>query len=1378
MGSEAAGGATGAAAPEEKGNLWSILPGFDPQQDDPGEYRDKVRFLHGICPRKDRYMLAPRLAMLMKGTAWAQIKQLDTAQLTDPEKGIEVLLASISTWDEAEEMQLYDKFEKALYRTTQRSDETTQSFVNRMSVSFHELEDQSLKDIRAFIMLRQSALSVEDKKRVLTMAGNPLTPSSVEKAMRQLSTQVLVGQPEGKKKVYPINYVEEEPEEIHYAMENEIMDEEQAIILMAEQGDDEAQLIKDFEDQLIEVCQDNQDLATCFNAYADARAKIRDRLRHRGFWPNHGQKGRGKGGRKGGKGDSGRFHRKKESLADRIAASNCRRCGARGHWKWECPMKDGSGSKEDVNVAEDTNFATNDPEIMDELPTGLRGPETIEELFKHLHFEDCRVLRVSPTMGIVGPQVNEEFMESVFVCSLTKPNVTGHCLGKALIGAMARKGEHVSKVVDGVPALECPGIIDTGASKTVIGQRKVKALIRSMPREVQKQMNWKRSETVFRFGNNAVLPSVGAIFLPFGSRWMRIEVVEGDTPFLLSNSFLRAIDADVCTRNSTLRLNQLNHEVPLKTNNKGLFVVQLAEVIAAFSREHFFVTNVTTELKAVSEANTASTAAEVAQRLKVTSEIGDDQNETVRSGHGAQEGDGRLHRGRGPATSFPRGPSSELHDSGGGRRHSSSTGDYKPETVGPDETGRREASSQNVHGGDQRGSGLCNMDEEASQAGQRLGDIVPKLCEGMGSSPCDPTECSGGTSHQDQWAGGDKSPADRMERGRRGVGADRGRQAQAISHECGTMQGCSGIGKEKLYHGECQQHECGSRSDSGGTAAVADCPAPRSAGADHQEHGEVREQAIPSNVSRKTSGPKQNVQFANHMTSSEVIQRGHEILCHLEELSSKIETELNDLMVASSDNMTRHALRAGDQTCKLDLLEVYCEEESNLTTVLNSMDVKAKRFTRQRHIWAAPDCKFWGNFSRWNSGRSLATAAKIQTGRENEKVHLKLCQELYWHQVALGRHFHMEQPQGSEAFNQKEVEEIVWGTYRTVFDMCEVGGLKIPKGNNYLRKRTVVLTTSKEFHSLLDARYCRINHEHSPILGQVQIAGRWQNLSAFAARYSKGFAKNVGFALLGSRSNGEKPLVFEELLVPCFGVREAEQQDLASDVIKRRKYSHKSPPRGGEEHGPVIPSGLVYHPVVASGSRYGPASTWKDVFKRLEKVAPRVGSVVVSPQNYVYQMIEQLVDQFQIQHVEVCRGTERYRVPKAGTDLPNLRYRLTIILNRESGEIEVLGNPEEWKRLPKGKQIRGAKPARMSITVFGDSPEKGMGESPLGRNLGEGDGRAPDSEMPSSDLPAISPRENISEKVPETGVFQKPHPSESMEEGYPPKTSHNMDLGI
>eukprot|EP00435_Cladocopium_sp_Y103_P036498 s2051_g9.t1 len=378
MATESGAAASAATTTAEKeGSLWNILPGFDPQQDDPREYRDKVQFLHGICPKKDRTMLAPRLAMLMKGTAWAQVKQIEPASLTDPDTGVKALLQAISTWEETEEMQLYDKFEKALYRTTQRTDETTQSFVNRLAVSFHELGTLTVKDIKAFIVLRQSALGVEDKKRVLTMAGTPMTQDGVEKAMRQLSTKVLVGQAEGRKKVYPVNFVEEE-EEINMVQEHETMDEEQAIILLAEQGDDDAQLIKEFEDQLIEVCQENQDLAMCYTSYAEARTKIRERLR---------QKGKSKGGKKGGKGDFGRFHSKKASLAERIAASHCRRCGAKGHWKWECPAKD--GNKEDVNVVTAVDVTENDPEIYGELPEGVRESSTIEELFEMMAEKDC-----------------------------------------------------------------------------------------------------------------------------------------------------------------------------------------------------------------------------------------------------------------------------------------------------------------------------------------------------------------------------------------------------------------------------------------------------------------------------------------------------------------------------------------------------------------------------------------------------------------------------------------------------------------------------------------------------------------------------------------------------------------------------------------------------------------------------------------------------------------------------------------------------------------------------------------------------------------------------------------------------------------------------
>ena len=52
---------------DEKGShIWSLLPSFDPAQDDPREYADKVRFLRTICPAKDRAMLAPRLAMMIR----------------------------------------------------------------------------------------------------------------------------------------------------------------------------------------------------------------------------------------------------------------------------------------------------------------------------------------------------------------------------------------------------------------------------------------------------------------------------------------------------------------------------------------------------------------------------------------------------------------------------------------------------------------------------------------------------------------------------------------------------------------------------------------------------------------------------------------------------------------------------------------------------------------------------------------------------------------------------------------------------------------------------------------------------------------------------------------------------------------------------------------------------------------------------------------------------------------------------------------------------------------------------------------------------------------------------------------------------------------
>ena len=184
--------------------MWSLLPSFDPGTDDAREYAQKVRFLHGVLPQKDRGQLAPRLAMLCKGTAWSQVRALDPEKLTHPTDGIKLLLQALSSWEESEEMATYEKFEKVMYRISQKSDESTTSFVNRLGVAFAELGDTvTVKDFHAFVLLRQSCLSVDDKKKILTMTNGRMETKLIDQAMRSLATRVLTSANEPKKKGLP-----------------------------------------------------------------------------------------------------------------------------------------------------------------------------------------------------------------------------------------------------------------------------------------------------------------------------------------------------------------------------------------------------------------------------------------------------------------------------------------------------------------------------------------------------------------------------------------------------------------------------------------------------------------------------------------------------------------------------------------------------------------------------------------------------------------------------------------------------------------------------------------------------------------------------------------------------------------------------------------------------------------------------------------------------------------------------------------------------------------------------------------------------------------------------------------------------------------------
>ena len=155
---------TAADDPGEGNNqhIWSLLPNFDPSIDSAREYMEKVKFIDGICPKKDRSMLAPRLAMLCRGTG--QVKSLPATSLVDEVNGVKNLLAALSTWEGSSEMRTFELFERAIYKTTQRPDESSLSFVNRLQVAFNELGSTTIDEMRAFLLLRQSTLTSEDKK--------------------------------------------------------------------------------------------------------------------------------------------------------------------------------------------------------------------------------------------------------------------------------------------------------------------------------------------------------------------------------------------------------------------------------------------------------------------------------------------------------------------------------------------------------------------------------------------------------------------------------------------------------------------------------------------------------------------------------------------------------------------------------------------------------------------------------------------------------------------------------------------------------------------------------------------------------------------------------------------------------------------------------------------------------------------------------------------------------------------------------------------------------------------------------------------------------------------------------------------------------------
>ena len=87
------------------------------------------------------------------------------------------------------------------------------------------------------------------------------------------------------------------------------------------------------------------------------------------------------------------------------------------------------------------------------------------------------------------------------------------------------------------------GILDTGATKTVIGSQLIKGLMNSLDPEIRNKVGRYSCNITFRFGNLSTLDSQHALVIPVGRVKLKVAVVPGQTPFLVSNTLIRALKA-------------------------------------------------------------------------------------------------------------------------------------------------------------------------------------------------------------------------------------------------------------------------------------------------------------------------------------------------------------------------------------------------------------------------------------------------------------------------------------------------------------------------------------------------------------------------------------------------------------------------------------------------------------------------------------------------------------------------------------------------------------------------------------------------------------------------------------------------------------------
>ena len=1176
------------------------------------------------------------------------------------------------------------------------------------------------------------------------------------------------------KKSYDINFVDEN-ESVFYSQD---FDEDQAFEWMAAEGDEDALVMSQFEDLIIDCIQNDSEAAACLNAYTEARQKLILKAKSRGFW-GKGGKDRGKGKSKGFKGPKG-FQSNRPSLAQRIAESTCRICNQKGHWKWECPNKDRARSSS-------TNPSNSSG------PQAFAGVTSVETIGPETTEWDILTMMEPPeeATAFVAQECNRPNIGDAFVRnnvhkiypSNSEIKGTGNGLKRIIRKAVHRihdvpdvsrrktEGALTEHPVSDKP-LSCVdsseairssevaqvffatqgtfGIVDLGASLSVIGKTQFQELCKNLPHQVIQSMKETPCAVNFRFGNDSIVQGRRAVFIPLGMHWLKIIVVPSNTPFLIANNVFRQFGAQIDTANDTIWFRRLDCTVPIVLSDRKLYMLDVAELISRVNAK-------TSEAETVNSVlhDNHDRRSDRTDEIKSNGDCKDNKDDKQlinipKETKGKEVGvkvDNPIilkpetsSKPRSPkliAISDPPSTSSPCHvkqqqpDSNGPTRPAgrpvSSTD--RQDIVQQRRTGVREGPTHDTgrveHGVHQLRENLCGSTFPNNDGRHPVCNLV---CEQLQEQPptlprqvhpLHPTVCGRAgeesTSCQDQgMPKGQREVCPNPDSGllcREGTEStdtsflQRGRRSRSNGSSAKWKLGNRGA-TSPIVHPECRDAGDAGKAAPDGRDDATSSPPPEPASS--PESGKVDPPITTDLDPNCANGWSDVVNFVSQCPSRELDERGfidNGEFIYLTKGNNWVATEMWRFMASKGLNHNHPCpLKA-----KSDLIEIYRSQDSELTKQAIRMGSRATRhglregglttsegrhrlyeklFTElPMHAWMSPKCRAWCRWNVFNMNRNPKTAVRVMKARKEDLVHLLLCDAIFQFQRWRQCHAHLEQPVGSEMLLQAELQDILEQSLVARCDMCIAGQLSNPETGERIQKGTQIITSSPLMQSMLNKLRCDGSHSHHQIEGSIKVNnGPRVNLSQFTELYTRVFAHKVVRCMVCSRKVQEKPYTEDSVLT----IRQNTDEVDPETTSKRRKLCTKQPPTP------------AYRELEQQNQL-------KQIVQEALPEAPRVGKRVIQSGKIV-QLIQEMYPDYNIKCVELCKGADRLRVPPPGTQSSSAGYRLTIGLNRNT--LEYFCEPwEEWSKMSRRQLIRHSPPARLLITAFAHKKELQVPES-------------------------------------------------------------------